>query len=73
MDKEPTQSAENLQDTVELDVEAIFKACDEAASQEAAQTKGPIDGQIHEQFGSGRLYYRDDNGEEIVVRLDKWS
>lgn len=73
MDKEPKQPEENLQDTVELDVEAIFRACDEAASQEAAQTERPVDHQIHEVFGSGRLYYRDDNGEEVVVRLDKWS
>jgi hypothetical protein len=79
MNKEPKRPAEDLQNTVELDVEAIFRACQEAASQEAAQTERPTEDQahgppkIHEVFGSGRQYYRDDNGEEVVVRLDKWS
>jgi len=75
MDKEPKPPIDNLQDTVELDIEAIFKACDEAAAQAAAQTERPTRDryQIHEVPRSGRLWYRDDNGEEVVVRLDKWS
>ena len=73
MEKGSKPSAESLQDTVELDVEAIFRACDEAASRDAAEVERPSGHQIHEVFGSGRQYYRDDNGEEVVVRLDKWS
>jgi hypothetical protein len=73
MEKGSKPSAENLQDTVELDVEAIFRACDEAAAREAAEAERPGGRQIREVFGSGRLYRRDDNGEEVVLRLDKWS